>query len=1140
MNTESDFEKPTLAGEPPTAPTLPPQTASPAPTGFAGYEILGEIAKGGMGIVYKARRADLNRVVALKVMIAGEHATAEMLERFHREVKAAARLDHPNIVQILEVGAEGARHFFTMRYIEGEPLSRLIHRGEVSPRRAMEIAGKVAGALAYAHAQGVIHRDVKPSNILMDAAGEPLLADFGLAKDVSSQALTAPGATLGTPAYASPEQLEGDRERVGPRSDVYSLGATLYEMLVGRPPFQADSALETLAKVLYEEVVPPRKVNPRVQPDIETVCLKAMAKEPEGRYASAAEMAEDIRRYLDGEPIAARPQSWIGRRVRVARRYRGAVAASIAMVLVALGCGIWLVASSHRRQEDVLHGLEDASRWAKGARGAADRAARKTALTNAHNALLGVLKLDPENRTAAEVARHIEGELAALDQEERAAREAASRAATAAEDAVRKAGLVSKVLARWGRLLDTLRKLEANFYDAHSSKEDRRARADAIWPEVEAFIHDTPDDATSQAAMKALAGWAKVLSGRTADGAAMMREAADLDPDVPLGPLMQALVSFCDYMEKQGLPQIAFGRSGIQLGAPPEETKEMATVRGRMEDALGRARKARVWGKEGAEEIASAMEGLRAVGEGKYAEAEAALGRALGAPELRAFENGLLFARSKVRYLLKDFRGGREDLEKVVAARPNEAKSWDYLGRLLYGEAIETAWRGVDPREMLGQAIEAHTHAIGLDPSPAETWNNRSNARHELGDAQAERGVDARESYRQAMADNEEVMRRLPESAEAWTNHASERMALARAEALHGGDPRKEYAQAVDDFGEAIRRGPKYGPAFLGRGNAHKALGDAEAEHGKDPRGVYRRAIEDYDRALVVKPGFTEVYNNRGNVYIDLGKEEMSRGGDAREALQRGIADYDEAIARMPGSPEAHHNRGYASVLLAQAQQMKGEDARPTIQTAIEEYGKALAANPNDAVTYSNRGNAWLEMASAEGERGTDPRPTIEKAIEDYGKALAINPEYGDAYNNRGNALADVGEVELRLSIDARKTFERAIADYDETLRRNPEDAAAYVNRGNAWMKLGDARAAAKEEPKAAWEKALADFDAVLARNPRLWQGRANRGLLFTRLGEYAKAIVELEAAIAQVGDNAPTLKKWLAEAKEKLAAQPR
>ncbi len=301
-----------------------------------------------MGIVYKARQVELNRLVALKVMIAGEYATPPMLERFQREARAAAKLRHPNLVEIYDVSREGEKHYFTMRYVDGTPLSDLIRRKEVPPRRALEIVRKVALALDHAHSQGVVHRDVKPANILVDRAGEPHLTDFGLARDATAGDLTQPGTSLGTPSYSAPEQVSGEHTHADARSDVYAIGATLYEALAGRPPFQGDTAWEVVVRVLSREPQPIRELNPSVHRDIETICLKALEKEPSRRYATAGEMAEDIRRYMDGEPIVAHPASLTDRAWKRIRR-NPPVSALAAVALLAGALAGWAAWQGHKR-----------------------------------------------------------------------------------------------------------------------------------------------------------------------------------------------------------------------------------------------------------------------------------------------------------------------------------------------------------------------------------------------------------------------------------------------------------------------------------------------------------------------------------------------------------------------------------------------------------------------------------------------------------------------------------------------------------------------------------------------------------------------------------------------------------------------
>ena len=273
---------------------------------FGDYELLEEIARGGMGVVYKARQISLNRIVALKMILTGQLAGEEEVKRFHAEAEAAANLDHPGIVPIFEVGEHEGQHYFSMGYVEGESLSARISDGPLPPREAAELTKEVAEAVAYAHEHGVIHRDLKPANVLLDKDGQSRVTDFGLAKRVEGDSnLTATGQILGTPSYMPPEQAAGDILQITPASDVYSVGAILYELLTGRPPFKATSPLDTLMQVLDNQPVPPRLLNPNIPRDLETICMKCLQKEPSLRYATAPALTDDLNRFMGGELIHA-------------------------------------------------------------------------------------------------------------------------------------------------------------------------------------------------------------------------------------------------------------------------------------------------------------------------------------------------------------------------------------------------------------------------------------------------------------------------------------------------------------------------------------------------------------------------------------------------------------------------------------------------------------------------------------------------------------------------------------------------------------------------------------------------------------------------------------------------------------------
>ena len=275
------------------------------------YELLGEIARGGMGVVFRARQKSLNRIVAVKMILAGQLASPDDRLRFQTEAEAAAKLDHPGIVPIYDVdsqlGPEGEQLYYSMALVEGHSLSQQLEHGPLETVAAARLLIQIAEAVEYAHSQGVIHRDLKPQNILMDDSGSPRITDFGLAKnqDADSQ-LTATGQIMGTPDYMPPEQVSGKLAEISPASDTYALGAILYCMLTGTPPFKSDSLLETLMQVLDREPEPPSSVNPKVDLDLETICLKALEKKPADRFASAQAMIDELERFLNQEPIESR------------------------------------------------------------------------------------------------------------------------------------------------------------------------------------------------------------------------------------------------------------------------------------------------------------------------------------------------------------------------------------------------------------------------------------------------------------------------------------------------------------------------------------------------------------------------------------------------------------------------------------------------------------------------------------------------------------------------------------------------------------------------------------------------------------------------------------------------------------------
>ena len=335
--------------EPPNSPEI---GALPAICFFGDYELLEEIARGGMGVVYRARQLTLNRTVAIKMILANRLATPAEVDRFRAEARTVARLHHPGIVGIHEVGEHEGQHYFSMDYVEGQSLANVVRDGPLPASRAAHYLRDIAQAVQHAHSQGVLHRDLKPSNILIDLADQPRVTDFGLARELTGRAeMTLSGQILGSPNFMPPEQAAGKRSRIGACGDVYSLGAILYQMVTGRPPFVAETLTATLHQVVNAEPIPPRTLNPGVPRDLETICLKCMEKEPARRYHSAQALAEEIERFLRDEPIQARPTSRAEKAWRWCRR-KPALAGWTAVCLLLLVGGASGVLWQWRRAVD--------------------------------------------------------------------------------------------------------------------------------------------------------------------------------------------------------------------------------------------------------------------------------------------------------------------------------------------------------------------------------------------------------------------------------------------------------------------------------------------------------------------------------------------------------------------------------------------------------------------------------------------------------------------------------------------------------------------------------------------------------------------------------------------------------------------
>jgi serine/threonine-protein kinase len=318
------------------------------------YEILSELGRGAMGIVYEAKQISLGRTVALK-MIMSANATGEELARFVSEAEAVAHLQHPNIVQIYQIGECLGRPFFSLEFVEGGDLEKKLKEGPLAWRDAAKMVSVLARAIHVAHDKGIVHRDLKPANVLLATDGTPKITDFGIAKRLDASNQTQDGKIIGSPSYMAPEQATGRNDLVGPRTDIYALGAILYDMLTGRPPFECDNTMDTLLQTIVGDVVPPRLLQPKLPSDLNVICLKCLEKEPDRRYESALALSLDLDRLLAGDAIHARSIGQVERTQRWVRRHPAwgtLILASILGLLTLAVAGAWFTSELQKELSD--------------------------------------------------------------------------------------------------------------------------------------------------------------------------------------------------------------------------------------------------------------------------------------------------------------------------------------------------------------------------------------------------------------------------------------------------------------------------------------------------------------------------------------------------------------------------------------------------------------------------------------------------------------------------------------------------------------------------------------------------------------------------------------------------------------------
>ncbi len=975
--------------------------AGPAPgVQWGRYRVKSLLGTGGMGRVWKAWDPLLRRPVALKCLLAADQAA---VERLLREARAQARIEHDNVCKVYEVGEVGGRPYIAMQLVVGGSLREAA--AEMSVEQRIEVMRQVALGVHAAHRTGLIHRDLKPSNILIergeDGSPHPYVVDFGVARDTAAPPETRIGLAVGSVHYMAPEQARA--ATVDRRVDVWGLGATLYELLCGQPPFGGGGETEVLLRLLADEVTPLARRAPGLPADLQTVVMKCLEKEPARRYDSARALAADLGRYLDGEPVAARPAGAWYRAGKRLRKHR-ALAAVSACSLLALA---------------LLAGLTWRTQWrAREAALAAQRFGRQVQEIEATLRIAYLLPLHDVRRDQREVRERMRQLSAQMERLGGLARGPGHYALGRGYMALQ-------------RLEEANRELDAAWRLGNRGPEVAYARGRVLAERYQAGLEDAArlGDADLRRARRAEAARAYLGPAREA-----LRASQGVE-----GEGRQYLLALLAFAERR-FPEAV--RHGARAFAEEPARFEAGMLVGQVHLQLGREARER-----GDYETAA-----RRLDEGRRAFAAAA-GVARSAPEVHAARCALEAAALDLELA----RGGRVEegfglaraaCGAALAADPESAAAHASLAQawLLLGD--ERGGRGADAAAAYGAAIEATGRGLpAAGPLAGEQLLAlRAKSWLRMGQLWSERGRDPRPAFGRALDDARRAVALAPGSAAAHQDLSFAQLALGEYQIGQGIDPTPALVAAA----ASCRRGLAIDPlaANLHHRLAYTLFQQAtwDGLHGRDPRPGLAAAAASYRRTLELNPRTVQAHSNLGNVYTTAAEFELDHGLDPRPSLARAEVSYRGALALQPRYESARQNLGAALVARGQFEAKIGLDPRPSLALAARELAAARALNPGDPNPASNLAAAAVYLGDYLAGRGIDPGAVLAAGRREAAASLAANPNDAEVIRTRADLELTAARWALRRGIPAGRHLAAAARDVERSLAINGSDARTWAD----------------------------------------------------------------------------------------------
>ncbi|HUF77575.1 MAG TPA: protein kinase, partial [Thermoanaerobaculia bacterium] len=1005
--------------------------------GWDRYEVITALGTGGMGSVYKVFDPSLMRFAAVKILHRSE---PDQGERLLREARAQARVDHPNVCQVFEAGEVQGHPYIAMQHIDGVRLDEAV--SGLARAEVVALFAAVARAVHAAHATGLVHRDLKPGNILVarrsSGALHPYVVDFGLARDLEDTALSRSDVITGTPAYLAPEQIRG--QPVDARTDVFSLGVVLFEALTGRTPFAGGSVPETLVRITGEEPARPRKLDPTIPPDLETILLRCLEKAPSRRYQSARALAEDLDRYLAGEPILARAPTFAYRASKKLRKNRalaavaaGAGALVLTMLLVSLRTA-WVGrerAEVAQRFGQEVEEVESSLRLAL-LLPLHDTTAHKAALRarmagiRTEMARLGELAGGPGHFALGQA------HLALHDYEE--ARRHLEAAWTSGFREPEVAAALGSVFGHLYTRAITEAQVASGTAErkAFLSEVQRTYREPAV-----SYLRES--SARSGSASAYVEGLVALYEERYADALAHARRAAEEQP------------SLVEARRLQGEVYVIQGNEALDQG--------------RHDEAM------RLYEQAG-EIYGELLETYRSDA-GLYA---AECGR----------RSQVLEVHSRIGRLPEaGIASALAACDRALVADRGLAEAHSKRARIHWRIAEDRALYGEDPVPALEQAIASAGAAIALDPRDFYAQSHLSVAHRRMADWRMNRGQDPTAALASAIGAARRAVDLAP--AREWAYVILGNALYQRALHLHrhGADPRPDLDLAASAYGRAVEISPRMTSALTNLGAAWKARAEYEIGHGIDPTGSIERSLAALGAALEVNPASASIHNNLGTAHLTHGYYLVARGQDPSRPLERAGASYREALAINPAYPFGFYNLAFVERCLALYELRRGRDPGPDLDRARAALERAIELNAADPDNFLEKAQIELLAAEWRRRRGRDPGGALAEAAVALRRGLGLNA--GDPRLHHAAARAE--EVRAGWAADrgepAGGALREGIAAAERALALNPEMAEALAVRGA--LRFLEARLAGDpDEARARAAQAVADLEAAFGRNPFL------------------------------------------------------